>query len=166
MMAEPNVELRAPRWRVTPRARWYWAVLGLRPCLLAAAAESIWWLVDDRVRAAQFVVAVLSALAALAYLMLMPVWRYRVHRWEVTPDAVYTQRGWATVERRIAPLSRIQTVDTERGPVEQLFRLAHVTVTTASAAGPLAIHGLDVSTADRITDQLTATAQAARGDAT
>ena len=81
---------------------------------------------------------------AAAHLIVMPQWRYRVHRWETSADAVYTQSGWFNQERRIAPISRIQTVDSHRGPFEQLFGLANVTVTTASAAGPLEIHGLDL----------------------
>ena len=62
--------------------------------------------------------------------------------------------------------SRRSRVDTERGPLEQLFGLADVTVTTASAAGPLTIHGLDRDTAERLIDELTTAAQATRGDAT
>ena len=72
-----------------------------------------------------------------AYVVGMPRWRYRVHRWEATEHAIYTQTGWLRQERRIAPLSRVQTIDLERGPIAQLFSLASVTVTTASAAGPL-----------------------------
>jgi membrane protein YdbS with pleckstrin-like domain len=96
----------------------------------------------------------------------MPQWRYRVHRWEVTGDAVYTQSGWITQERRIAPISRVQTVDTERGPLEQLFGLANVTVTTASAAGPLRIHGLDRATADGLVAELTEVTSHNLSDAT
>ena len=77
----------------------------------------------------------------------MPQWRFRVHRWEATAEAVYTQAGWFNQERRVAPVSRIQTVDSERGPFEQLFGITKVTITTASAAGPLTIHGLDQDTA-------------------
>ena len=87
----------------------------------------------------------------------MPQWRYCVHRWEDTETAIYTQSGWITQERRIAPIARIQTVDTHRGPIEQLFGLANVTVTTASAAGPLKIHGLSRADADRLVADLTAT---------
>jgi hypothetical protein len=165
VLVSETVTLRAPRWRVHPRARWYWTVLGLRTCLMVAAVEALWWLVAD-VRTAQIIVAVLSAVLGLAYLVIMPIWRYRVHRWETTDQAVYVQHGWFTVERRIAPISRIQTVDIERGPIEQLFGLARVTVTTASAAGPLAIHGLDAPTADRLAEQLTEITQATPGDAT
>jgi membrane protein YdbS with pleckstrin-like domain len=96
----------------------------------------------------------------------MPQWRYRVHRWEVTDNAVYTKSGWISQERRIAPISRVQTVDTERGPLEQLFGLANVTVTTASAAGPLHIHGLDRATADGLVAQLTEVTSRSQGDAT
>ena len=84
-----------------------------------------------------YLVLAAVVLVAALHASVMPQWRYRVHRWEATPTAVYTRAGWFNQERRIAPLSRIQTVDTERGPLEQLFRLANVTVTTASAAGPL-----------------------------
>lgn len=161
-----NRTLRPPTWRVSPRAPWYWALRELRVVAVVALAEFIWWVADSGARTAHVVVAVLSAVVLIGYLIAMPLWRYRVHRWETTDEAVYTQHGWFTVERRIAPLSRIQTIDTERGPLEQLFGLAHVTVTTASAAGPLKIPGLPTRTADELVERLTATTQAARGDAT
>jgi hypothetical protein len=107
-----------------------------------------------------------TVLLAAAHLVIMPRWRYRVHRWEVTSTAVYTQSGWLRQERRIAPLSRVQTVDTERGPLEQLFMLANVTVTTASAAGPLRIHGLDRATAGALVAELTEATSHSQGDAT
>ena len=84
-----------------------------------------------------------SALALAAYVVVVPQWRYLVHRWEVTDTAVYTQTGWWARERRIAPMSRIQTVDHVEGAIARLFGLATVTVTTASAAGALEIAGLD-----------------------
>jgi uncharacterized protein len=94
------------------------------------------------------------------------LWRYRVHRWETTDDAVYTRTGWLWQEWRVAPMSRIQTVDTERGPLEQLFGLSSITVTTASAAGPLKIVGLDHELAAELVRRLTAATQANPGDAT
>jgi len=106
------------------------------------------------------------AVAAVAYAVVMPVYRYRVHRWESTDTAVYTQRGWLSRERRIAPMSRVQTVDFEQTAVSRLFGLANVTVTTASAAGPLRIEGLDTRTAERLVDELTRRTEAEAGDAT
>jgi uncharacterized protein len=109
---------------------------------------------------------VLWVLVLLAYVAVVPSWRYLVHRWEVTDTAVYTQTGWWTRERRIAPMSRIQTVDHVEGAIARLFGLATVTVTTASAAGALAISGLDKDVARRLVDDLTVKADAVEGDAT
>ena len=112
------------------------------------------------------VVGAIWLVITVLYLSIMPVWRYRVHRWENTETAVYTQTGWLDQERRIAPVSRIQTVDMTRGPVAQALGLASVTVTTASAAGPLKIHGLDLDVARHLVEDLTALTIAERGDAT
>jgi membrane protein YdbS with pleckstrin-like domain len=98
--------------------------------------------------------------------LVVPQWRYRVHRWEVTDTAVYTQTGWWTRERRIAPMSRIQTVDYAEGAIARLFGLASVTVTTASAAGALEIAGLDRIRAQELTEELTLSADTVEGDAT
>jgi hypothetical protein len=57
-------------------------------------------------------------------------------------------------------------VDSERGPIEQIFGLMNVTANTASAAGPLRISGLDRETAQQLVDQLTASTQQTPGDAT
>lgn len=109
--------------------------------------------------------ALLGAVLA-TYAVVVPAWKYAVHRWEVTDTAVYTQTGWWARERRIAPMSRIQTVDYAEGPLERLFGLASVTVTTASAAGALVVSGLDRTVARELIEELTRKADAAPGDAT
>jgi membrane protein YdbS with pleckstrin-like domain len=101
-----------------------------------------------------------------AYVVVVPQWRYAVHRWEVTDTAVHTQTGWWVRERRIAPMSRIQTVDHVEGALARLFGLASVTVPTASAAGALEIAGLDRARARELVDELTLRADAVEGDAT
>ena len=79
--------------------------------------------------------AVVVGLSA-AYAVVMPSLRYRIHRWEVTSDAIFTRSGWLSREQRIAPLNRVQTVDSHQGALMRLFGLSSITVTTASAAGP------------------------------
>ncbi len=160
------MQLRDPAHHVSPRAIAFWTVRAMPGWLLVLAGEVLWFVAShdhERLRLAALVV---TALVAAAHLTVMPRWRYRVHRWEVTDDAVYTQSGWLSQERRIAPISRVQTVDTERGPLEQLFKLANVTVTTASAAGPLRIHGLDRVIAEGLVAHLTEVTSRSEGDAT
>jgi membrane protein YdbS with pleckstrin-like domain len=159
------VTLREPSQRVSPRARLMWTaeslvqavVLTVVPFVLVGPMDLVdvpWW------------AWMLWALALAAYVAVVPSWRYLVHRWEVTDTAVYTQTGWWARERRIAPMSRIQTVDHVEGAIARLFGLATVTVTTASAAGALEISGLDKDVARRLVDELTIKADAVEGDAT
>ena len=151
-----ELRLRAPVNHVSPRARWYWALRALLGWVVVFVVELMVWAATPQSGTGHVIVISLTGAIALAHLVVMPQWRYRVHRWETTDTAVYTQSGWFTQERRIAPVSRIQTVDTHRGPFEQLFGLANVTVTTASAAGPLRIHGLKLATAEALIEDLTA----------
>lgn len=159
--------LREPAERVSRRAILMWAVEALVVAAVLLAGQVVWWFVDSAIsRTPHWVVGTAWLVGATAYAVVMPRWRYRVHRWESTPRAVYTQTGWLWQERRIAPLSRVQTVDLERGPIAQLLGLASVTVTTASAAGPLRIHGLDLPVATALVQALTAATAAETDDAT
>jgi membrane protein YdbS with pleckstrin-like domain len=160
------MQLRDPVHLVSRRAVAYWTVRAVPLWLVVLVAELFWLSSSGDHSGLRVGVPALTVLLAATHLIVMPRWRYRVHRWEVTATAVYTQSGWIIQERRIAPLSRVQTVDTERGPLEQLFRLANVTVTTASAAGPLRIHGLDRATAESVVAELTETTGNSQGDAT
>jgi membrane protein YdbS with pleckstrin-like domain len=152
---EPLGELRAPAYRVSSRARWYWAVRALPGWVVVLGIEALVLVTTGASATLWAAIMGGSGLVALLHVTVMPQWRFRVHRWEESAQAVYTQSGWITQERRIAPISRIQTVDTQRGPFEQLFGLTNVTVTTASAAGPLHIRGLDRLTAERLVHELT-----------
>lgn len=160
------VRLRPPRNRVERRAVAYWLANELTVTAVPVVVLAVLAAVITPARPWLLLAMWIILAIGVPYGVVVPFWRYRVHRWEVTDDAVYTRTGWLWQEWRIAPMSRIQTVDTARGPLEQLFGLASVTVTTASAAGPLRIPGLDHELAASLVERLTETTQAHRGDAT
>jgi hypothetical protein len=95
-----------------------------------------------------------------------PRLRYRVHRWEVTADAVYTLTGWLSRTWTLVPVSRIQTVDVTRGVVQQVFGLASVAVLTASSQGTVRIPHLEAEVARRVADDLARRAEQVRDEAT
>jgi membrane protein YdbS with pleckstrin-like domain len=161
-----DLELREPAHLVSRRARVYWTVRALPGWLLIGAVETLVLATRSPSTGAALGLPIITAVVALTHLIVMPQWRYRVHRWEITDTAVYTQAGWFSQERRIAPIARVQTVDTKRGPFEQVFGLSNVTVTTASARGPIKIHALDVAVADHTVGWLTERAQLSGGDGT
>ncbi|GAA1862279.1 PH domain-containing protein [Pseudonocardia ailaonensis] len=157
--------LRPPAHRVDPRAVGWWRLRGLAGAAAVALPQLVVvivlggpsWLVGTLIA---------TVVAGLAYAAVVPRILFRIHRWEITDEAVYTLSGWLVREWRIAPISRVQTVDTEHGPLQQLLGLASVTVTTASARGPVTIRGLATADAAELARQLTETTQAAHGDAT
>jgi len=143
-----------------------WAIAAAIPWGLLGVAQVVWFVLDRRLGWLHAVAAAVTVLGVATFVVVGPLWRYRVHRWEIGTQAVYTRTGWLVQERRIAPISRVQTVDTHRGPLDRLFGLADVTVTTASSAGAVRIVALDSDVADRIAAQLTDIAAIGDRDAT
>lgn len=164
---EPDGQrLRAPAHRVSPRARHWW---GLRSGLTTLAA------LVPQVGVAMFLpdyadlmllTGVVTLVVGTVHLLVVPRMRYALHRWEITDDAVHTLTGWLRLEWRIAPITRVQTVDTDRGPLQRALGLSSVTVTTASSSGALSIDGLDADDALTLADRLTRATEHAGGDAT
>ncbi|WP_022924510.1 PH domain-containing protein [Serinicoccus marinus] len=159
--------LREPAHQVSPRALRCWVVQNFIGSVLTwGVLFTIHWFLPDSWARWLGPLFVLIMVYNVLELILEPTIRYRRTRWEVTGERVFSQTGWLSREQRIAPLSRVQTVDTERGPIMRLFRLANVTVTTASAAGPITLPCLDTDLADRVTADLARVTGQTRGDAT
>ncbi|GAA0474285.1 PH domain-containing protein [Streptomyces stramineus] len=167
----PQPGLRPPRFGVDPRARRWWTVQALvtvsGPMLIVAAALlvlSVLFFPGALPWLGPLLLLVL-VLPAAGYLVAMPRVRLRVHAWEVGEFAVYAASGWFRQRHRIAPLSRVQTVDTTRGPIQQALGLATVTVTTASTAGAVKIAGLSDADARALAERIGDAARLVPGDA-
>jgi uncharacterized protein len=164
--------LRPPAYRVSPAARVLWAIQGaVLTAVVAAVVLTLSFVLPDEGVARWFEVVLAVARWLLVPLGLIgvvvePLWRFRVHRWEVTADAVYTLEGWLTRTWRIVPISRIQTVDTSRGPLQQLLGLTSVSVRTASHAGSTSIEQLPAPLAAAVAHDLGLQANAIRDEAT
>ncbi|MFD3746014.1 PH domain-containing protein [Nocardia sp. NPDC058633] len=158
--------LAEPAWRPSPKAKLLWASENAISVVVLFVALAVWAVFDGDRRGWQVLVGLVLVALAVVAVVVVPRWRYAVHRWEVTDEAVYTRVGWLDQESRVAPISRVQTVDTERGPLERMLGLATVTVTTASSAGAVKIGALDLAVAEETVLRLTAVAAQHRGDAT
>jgi membrane protein YdbS with pleckstrin-like domain len=160
------MDLVDPANRPSRKAPLVWAIGAAIPWLMLALGQVVWLVVDGGLVWAHLAAAAVTAVGMAVFVIVVPLWRYRVHRWDISSQAVYTRSGWLVQERRIAPISRVQTVDTYRGPLDRLFGLANVTVTTASSAGAVRIVALDAAVADRVVGQLTDIAAIGAEDAT
>ncbi|MFD5781434.1 PH domain-containing protein [Streptomyces sp. NPDC126933] len=165
-MGEGIRRLRPPKNTLDERAIGWWRAQWLLLTVIPVAVLAVLGALIAPARLWLLVPAVVLAVLGTACTALIPGWWFRVHRWEVTDEAVYVRTGFFWQEWRIAPMSRIQTVDTVRGPLEQLFKLSTVIVTTASSKGAVRIEGLDHELAAELAEQLTRITQATPGDAT
>ncbi|MDD7920134.1 PH domain-containing protein [Actinomycetospora callitridis] len=164
---EPGASrLRAPAHRVSPRARSWWALRSAITSVGLLIPQVAVAVVLPTYTSLMILTGVATVVVGVAHLLVVPCWRYALHRWEITDDAVHTLSGWLRLEWRIAPISRVQTVDTDRGPLQRAFGLSSVTVTTASASGALTIDGLDADAAVELADRLTRVTETLGGDAT
>ena len=160
------LRLRAPQHRIERRAILWWTLQSLIftvPILAGALAAYVFF---ESARPWLVVAVVGAVLLPVAGVVVEPWWRYAVHRWEATDEAVYALTGWLVREWRVAPISRIQTVDAVRGPLEQLLGLSTLRVTTASSEGAITIGGLDKDVAAEVAERLNQLTQLTPGDAT
>jgi hypothetical protein len=171
MSPPPPPPVRDPAWSLSRSAIGLWlaqGVLGTVVWALVVTAFVVFvpgdagWVVP-LVRGLGPVVVVGYGVVAIG---VRPRLRYRVHRWEVTDEAVYTLTGWLTRTWTLVPISRIQTVDVTRGVVQQLFGLSTVVVLTASSQGTVRMPHLGSDVARRVAADLARRAELVRDEAT
>jgi len=145
-----------PSEHLDPRALTVWRLSGLLtaiPIILAAAAGAYGVYRLDLVPG-WLALTLALAVIAIAGLSVWPVpdlvWRR--WRYEIGEADVDLQHGWWTVTRTLIPMSRIQHVDTRRGPLQRRFGLASVILFTAAGSSeiPALADEVAASTRDRI----------------
>ena len=171
MSSLPPAPVRDPAWSLSRSAIGLWVAQGVLGTVVYGLAVVLFvlfvpgdagWLVTV-VRWAGPLFVVLYGVVAIG---VRPRLRYRVHRWEVTAEAVYTLTGWLTRTWTLVPVSRIQTVDVTRGVVQQLFGLASGAVLTASSQGTVRVPHLEADVARRVAEDLARRAEMVRDEAT
>jgi membrane protein YdbS with pleckstrin-like domain len=159
-----------PAWSLSRSAIWLWVTQGLVSALALGVAATVFTVVAPHeggpLPVLQWAVPAAAAVYAVVAVGIRPVFRYRVHRWEVTGDAVFTLTGWLTRTWTLVPIARIQTVDVTRGVLQQLFGLASVAVLTASSQGTVRVPNLELDVAQRMAEDLAHRAEAVRDEAT
>jgi membrane protein YdbS with pleckstrin-like domain len=162
--------VREPAWSLSRSAIWLWVTQGLVGALLLGVAATVFTLVvpdeGGPLPVLQWAVPAAAAVYAVVAIGIRPLFRFRVHRWEVTGEAVYTLTGWLTRTWTLVPIARIQTVDVTRGVLQQLFGLASVAVLTASSQGTVRVPNLELGVAQHMAEDLARRAEAVRDEAT
>jgi membrane protein YdbS with pleckstrin-like domain len=101
-------------------------------------------------------VGVVMVAIALILTLTVPQIRYRQWRYEIRDREIDLRFGVFTHTRQLIPISRVQHVDTRRGPLQRRFGLA--TVVFFTAAGSIEIPALALETANDVRDRIAALA--------
>ena len=163
--------VREPAWSLSRSAIGLWVTEGVVSSIgigIASAAFTIFVPGDagGPFPLLRWLVPIAAVLWAVAMIGVRPWFRFRVHRWEVTGETVYTLTGWLTRTWTLVPIARIQTVDVTRNLLQQLFGLSTVAVLTASSQGTVRVWHLEADVAQRVADDLAHRAEQVRDTAT
>ncbi len=152
-----------PQQHLDPRARTLWRLSGAIETATVAVVGAVvafgvlrFGLLPRWVVGGVWAVVVLAAAAGI---WPVPDLRWRRWRYEIGAAEVDLQSGWLTVTRTLIPMTRIQHVDTRRGPLQRRFGLASVVLYTA--AGQNEIPALADEVAADARDRIAALARVA-----
>lgn len=79
----------------------------------------------------------------LLWAILTPFVRFRRYKYMIADDRIEIVEGLFYIRRTIVPIDRIHQIDITRGPIDNRFGLAKVTVTTAGAKATMRFLELD-----------------------
>lgn len=102
----------------------------------------------------QIVVNIMIGLVILdfLYLIVSPKVRYERYRYSIIEDAIDVREGFIFIERSIVPIERLHKIAIEKGPIDRMFNLAKVIVTTAG--GDVTIRFLEDEKSEFIAEAL------------
>ena len=124
-----------------------WAILGIG----ALIAVNMVWFIPDGIKIGTTISVVLAVLL-IGNAAISPYFRFHRYRYSINDDFIDIYEGYIFVERNIVPLERLHKMQTLRGPIDRMFKVAKVVVTTAG--GDVTLRFLDEEKADFIAESL------------
>ena len=102
----------------------------------------------DMLKAVSLALVILTLFDALA----SPYFRYHRYRYSNNEECIDIKEGYLFVKRNIVPIERLHKLQTLKGPIDQMFKVAKVVVTTAG--GDVTIRFLEEEKAEQIAENL------------
>lgn len=112
---------------------------------------NILWILPENIQTGKFISLILAALILLNAII-SPYFRFHRYRYCINDEYIDIREGYLFVERNIVPIERLHKMQTLRGPIDRIFKVAKVVVTTAG--GDVTIRFLDEEKAERIAEGL------------
>lgn len=119
--------------------------------LAVIAAVYYFWLQPGDIEIGKLAVLLLGAII-LADALAGPYFRYHRYGYSINEECIDIREGYLFVKRNIVPIERLHKLQIAKGPIDQMFKVAKVVVTTAG--GDITIRFLDEKKAEKIAESL------------
>jgi membrane protein YdbS with pleckstrin-like domain len=141
--------------RVDPKAKNVMRVssaIGSGLLIIACIIAAVILVVSDTVAKIILIIPALIAVLAIIDIIVVPEIRYRRYKYYLDDEMLVVEEGLWFITRSIAPIERIHQIEVKRGPVDRMFGMGNVIVTTAG--GVVKIAFLEDAVADEIAARL------------
>lgn len=118
--------------KLSKRALYCMYVAGLITGVVVLAilgAVGIFWIFPQDITAGKWILLILAALT-LADVLISPYFRYHRYRYCINDECIDVIEGYLFVKRNIVPIERLHKLQTKKGPIDQIFKVAKMVVTT------------------------------------
>lgn len=119
--------------------------------LAVIGAVDYFWIFPGNITVGKWISLILAVLTLIDVLV-SPYFRYHRYRYSINEECIDIIEGYLFVKRNIVPVERIHKIQTKKGPVDQMFRVAKVIVTTGG--GDVTLSFLEDERAEQIADSL------------
>lgn len=124
---------------------------GSAAALAVIGAAYYFWFLPYEIEAGKLIAVLLGAVT-LADGLAGPYFRYHRYGYCINEECIDIREGYLFVKRNIIPIERLHKLQIAKGPIDQLFKVAKVVVTTAG--GDVTIRFLDEKKAEKIAESL------------
>lgn len=119
--------------------------------LAIIAAVNYFWIFPKNIGLGKVISLILVILILLDG-FISPYFRYYRYRYSINEECIDIREGYLFVKRNIVPIERLHKLQTAKGPIDQIFKVAKVVVTTGG--GDVTISFLEEEKAEQIAESL------------
>lgn len=125
--------------------------IGSLVMLAILAALNIFLFVPENVAVGK-IISIILGIVILVHTAISPYFRFHRYSYKIDEEFIDIREGYLFVTRDIVPIERLHKMQTVRGPIDTLFGVAKVKVTTAG--GDVVIRFLEQEKAEHIAEGL------------
>lgn len=119
--------------------------------LAVIGAVDYFWIFPENITVGKWISLALAVLIVLD-VSVSPYFRYNRYRYSINEECIDIIEGYLFVKRNIVPIERLHKLQTKKGPIDQLFGVAKVVVTTGG--GDVTLEFLEEERAEQIAENL------------